>query len=241
MWVAVALSLASALAPPVTPPWCLPAATAEALRFWGTSPDARSIARELPMTAQGADLFDVRQWLQEGGWSVAVLEPSLRTIQGLVRGGRPVILVRTTPDGPHAVALLHGDARIVEVHDNLATRPLRLPWRHALRGAIVAMTVSPQRVGMLAPLSRPAQAAVVARDAHFVATGWFTRAQQYNQPCHQQIELLRRALEADPCLAAARSALVQAAPAWPAATEVLARARPCGVQTRQRPPAPPSH
>lgn len=176
-------------------PLCLPEATAAVLTHLGTPTDFRTIARELPVHADGVDLFDLRLWLTEHGWSARVLAPELPKLQGLLAAGWPLVVVRSEPR--HALALLPAGQGHVTVVD--ASTKLLQPPAQALAGLHVAMLVAK------GPLP-PGDARL---DAEFVATGWLRRAREHRAANEAQLVLVIRAVVAAPCFPPARQMLAE--------------------------------
>ena len=171
-------------------PLCLPEATAVALAQVSTRVDALVLARELPVHADGVDLFDLRLWLEAHKQPALVLEPQPQVLEKLAKLGLPLILVRAE----HAVALTDLRAGQVLVTDN--GQAVRTSWLAALRGAKVALVLwenSPKQA------FTPAEWRQLTRlDADFLASGWLRRALEVPAGAGQN-ELARRALLASPC------------------------------------------
>lgn len=183
-------------------PLCLSEATATALTHLGTPTDFRKVARELPVHADGVDLFDLRIWLADHGWGARVLTPEPLVLQKLLAAGWPLIVVRTEPR--HAVALLPAPNGQVAVVD--AGTTLLQPAAPALAGLHVAMVVWRGPGQVKEPQAPPGDPRI---DAEFQATGWLRRARQHPAANEAQLALVLRAVVAAPCFAPARQRLAE--------------------------------
>lgn len=184
-------------------PLCLPEATAAVLSHLGTPTDFRVLARELPVHADGVDLFDLRLWLADHGWHARVVAPEPPELLALVAAGWPLVVVRAEPR--HAVALLPNaqgkglpagkvQVTVVDGATSLPQAAVR-----ALTGLHVAMVIA----------KGPLPAADARLDAEFMATGWLRRAREHRLANEAQLTLVIRAVTAAPCFQPARQMLAE--------------------------------
>jgi hypothetical protein len=185
--------IAVALLLPVTvwaAPLCLPAATAAALQHLGLAADATAIAREVPVHADGVDLFDQRLWLQRRGVEALVVRPD--DLPAWLERGHPVVVVRGAVGERHAVALWRAATGTVTEVDDRAVGPVQRPQALAVAGSHAGIVIL--RLGALWPDGDFKQ-----RDAAFVASGWLRRAREVEPGTEARAYLLVQALLARPC------------------------------------------
>lgn len=188
-------------------PLCLPEATAVALTQLGTPTEAVKLGRELPVHADGVDLFDLRLWLADHAWGALVMEPNPEAIRQFVTRGWAVVLVRAERGGNHAVVLTAGDEKSVTVMDNRASQPMRSAWPLALKSGHVALVVWRQDRSPEGNFAPTVWGSLRQLDAEFVATGWLRRAEAHKEAGPAKLALLAKAILAAPCFEPARRAL----------------------------------
>lgn len=190
-------------------PLCLPIATAAALTHLGTPTSAEMLARELPVHADGVDLFDLRLWLADHGRTALVVKPDEDVIRQCVLAGAAVVVVRDEPEGRHAVALLSGDATYATFVDSRAAQPTLTRWSAALGRARAAIVIWRPDGAPKRGISQQLWQEMLRIDAEFVATGWLLRADELPGASTAKFALLARAVQAAPCNKAARTALAE--------------------------------
>ncbi|MCB9740185.1 MAG: hypothetical protein H6747_13050 [Deltaproteobacteria bacterium] len=204
-------------------PDCLPRAAASALAGLGRDVDGRAIARALPMHRDGADVFDLHQWLRAQGVGVLALAPDLPVLEALGAGGAELIVVRRVLADPQAAAAspahaVHasrrgapsGSARVVDPN---AGAPYVQPWPQALAQTHVALWLYGSAASGPGRLPTALRGRLHREDAAFVATGWLRRAAELPGDAGADADrwaLLERAMAASPWLPAVRWAVLRA-------------------------------
>ena len=200
-------------------PDCLPRAVAAALTSLGHHVDARSIARALPMHADGVDLFDLRIWLQTTGYTGLVLTPEPALLRSLAEAGLPLVVVDDGANagaGPRHAVFIHadvGEPGVAIVVDPLRKLSNRLPWSDATRHLHAALVLFDANKPLPSGVTSMTWAKMRRIDGEFQAYGWLRRAREWPAGAahdDDRFTLLGRAVAAAPCLAAARWALIAA-------------------------------
>lgn len=184
---------------------CGPTAAAMALGALGESLEPDDVARRLPMSRDGVDLFALQQGIEGLGWETVGGSASLGEIAEFLDNGWPVLAAVSRGARKHLVLItdVSGEG---ESCDEAPTVTYVDPQRGVVRERTLEEFVAERHDGeqtiVIGPIDGPRAGAsdeLLAADARFRARSWALRAAAHEEANDQMIELLRRSVVADPC------------------------------------------
>ncbi len=216
-------------------PRCLTGAAATAMSLTQATPTPTELARRVKVTPHGIDPFDAQRASQDLGIEALVFTGPPEAAARLVEAGfAPVAFVNRPGNTRHAVTVT-GVERGVDANGQCGTALTAIeafdPFTDRRTWQTAQAFASQQSAEQLMVFFDPDQreklddkgfplAAAEAVDRRFRAQGWMNRANAHPAPNAQSVRLLKRAVEADPDWAPARTELERHTAAAKAKMEV---------------------
>lgn len=195
---------------------CGPTAAAMALVTLGEDLEPDDVARRLPMSRDGVDLFALQQGIEGLGWETVGGSASLGEVAAFLDQGWPVLAAISRGGRKHLVLVVE----VTGVDDVCTEQPtVRYvdPQRGDVRERTIEEFVMEQHEGTQTIVIGPADGPrafvseeLLAADARFRARSWALRAAAHEEANEQMIELLRRSVVEDPCWEQSREWLQRA-------------------------------
>ena len=168
----------------------------------GESVQPDDVARLLPMSRDGVDLFALQQGIEGLGWETVGGSATIEQIAGFLGNGWPVLAAVRRRGIKHLVL-------VVEVQDERCDGGV-VAYVDPVRGNEVTRTLEEfeaeryegHQTIVIGPAGGPRSGVseeLLGADARFRARSWALRAAAHGETNEQMIELLRRAVVEDPC------------------------------------------
>lgn len=201
-----AQACSSSLRPPVTFQQrgnaCGPTSAAMALQALGESVEPDDVARRLPMSREGVDLFALQRGIEGFGWETVGGASTVEEIAEFLAEGWPVLAAVRRGGIKHLVLVV--EAPGAECEESA------IAYIDPVRGREVTRTVEEfeaeryegRQTIVIGPAGQPSSRVseeMLQADARFRARSWALRAAAHEEANDQMIELLRRSVVEDPC------------------------------------------
>ena len=205
---------------PQTGQTCLPASAAMVMSSFGQRIKPQRLAKELPMYLDGTSFFSVQNELERRGLETLVFQGGRSELRSALKAGLSVIIALVESNSRHAVVVSRltgcsaAKERFVVLDPRQKGERLWLPDALARQLSAGQMLLAYQKRDRASlqrskfPLER-----AMGENRRYRASSWIRRARKHTTINPEQLELLRRAHQADPCWLVAQERYSQTAKA----------------------------
>ena len=204
-------------------PTCLVAATQTAISARERPFDQKQLTRQLPVFPDGIHAYDLVIELERRGWKTLAFRAPAEGAARLVEAGFGVVAMTTKAGGKHALAVIGSQRHSTQARCSQTLKSLYLfdpATGHSFWQSTQQFEAA-QAAAQFLVFYRPGQDKQLAskrfplgiakrQHAKFMADTLFLRAKRHPKWNAQAQTLLQRALEFEPCLNPARTALIEA-------------------------------